>query len=153
MNGIIRAIYIAPRARERMLSVPQVRAIAGMGLEGDRYCEGQGSFNKGMQGRRQVTIMNTLFFKNSGFTFEESRRNLFLEGVEIMHFLGKEFQIGQARFHGVKYCVPCEEPSKLSGKVISFRQAFLDRGGILATVLTDGLIKVGDVVIPPSQKY
>jgi MOSC domain-containing protein YiiM len=130
-----------------------VEAIVGQGLKGDRYSTGEGSFNKGKQGKRQVTLMNSIFFAESGFEFKDSRRNLFVEGVELMWLIGREFQIGTARFRGVKYCDPCTRPSKLAGKSTSFKEAFFDRGGLLAEVLEDGIIKVGDPLILPPKEY
>ncbi len=71
-------------------------ADAGLGLRGDRYSTGNGSFNKDKPGSRQVTIMNSIFFEGSGFEFKDSRRNLFVEGVELMWLIGRDFQIGTA---------------------------------------------------------
>ncbi len=153
MKGIVRGICIGPVKGELMQEIAEVEAITGQGLKGDRYSIGEGSFNKGKQGTRQVTIMNTIFFEGSGFEFRDSRRNLFLEGVELMWLIGREFQIGTARFRGVKYCDPCTRPSKLSGKTTSFKEAFFDRGGLLAEVIESGTIKIGDMVVPPPKGY
>lgn len=148
MNATVKGICIGPEAGKPMIRVKEVRAIAGRGLEGDRYAAGKGSFNRGARGNCQVTLMNAMFFRRSGFEFPDSRRNIFTEGVELMDLIGKEFTIGTVRFRGVEYCAPCERPKKLSRKRKSFKKAFFDRGGILAKVLTDGIIKVGDPVIP-----
>ncbi|MBI2640204.1 MAG: hypothetical protein HYW90_04955 [Candidatus Sungbacteria bacterium] len=131
----------------------EVEAIAGQGLKGDRYATGEGSFNKGKQGNRQVTLMNAIFFDGSGFEFRDSRRNIFVQGVELMWLIGREFQIGTARFRGLKYCDPCTRPSKLSGKQKSFKETFFDRGGLIAEVIEGGIIKTGDPVIPPPNSY
>ena len=136
-----------------MQEVPEVLAIAGQGLEGDRYSTGEGSFNRGNKGNRQVTFMNAIFFEKSGFEFKESRRNIFVENVELMWLIGREFQVGAARFRGVKYCDPCQRPSKLSNKTESFRDSFIDRGGLLAEVIETGMIKIDDAVISPSKGY
>lgn len=63
MNGKVTAIYISPIAGGQMKHVEIVKAIAGAGLEGDRYCAGEGSFNKGRPGKRQVTLINKIFLK------------------------------------------------------------------------------------------
>ena len=153
MNGMVKAICICPVAGEPMQPVTDVEAIIGQGLKGDRYSTGEGSFNKGRQGNRQVTLMNTIFFEGSGFEFKDSRRNLFVEGIELMWLIGREFQIGTARFRGVKYCDPCTRPNKLAGKEQSFKETFFDRGGIIAEIIESGLIKIGDQVIPPPKEY
>lgn len=153
MNGTVKAICIGPEAGKPMTRAKEVRAIAGCGLEGDRYATGSGSFNKGKQGNRQVTLMNAIFFKRSGFRFSDSRRNIFTEGVELMWLIEREFTIGTARFRGIKYCDPCKRPSKLARKRQSFKKAFHDRGGLIAEIIEGGIIRVGDSVIPPPKDY
>ncbi len=152
-DGTVIAICVSPIAGGMMQRLHEVEVIAGQGLKGDRYCMGEGSFNKGDAGKRQVTIMNSLFFEGSGFTYEESRRNLFIAGTEIMWLIGREFQIGEAVFKGVKYCDPCRRPSKLSGNPLSFQDVFCDRGGIIAEVLKGGIIRDGSPLIPPPKGY
>jgi len=146
-SGILQAICICPVKSEPMQKVEQVQAIAGRGLEGDRYCEGHGSFSGDKPEERQVSLMNALFFKGSGFEFTDSRRNLFLFDVEVNRLIGRKFTIGEVVFGGVKYCFPCERPKMLSGKETSFAEAFWDRGGIIAEVLSGGVIKVNDPVV------
>ncbi len=153
VKGTVAGIFIAAEAGQPMQAIDSVRAVAGHGLEGDRYCGGKGSFNKNRPGKRQVTLMNARFFAGSGFAPEESRRNIIVSGVELMALIGKEFYIGSVRLRGVKYCDPCERPTKLSGRKESFHEAFLDCGGLVAEVLTDGRIHVGDKVPPPKRGY
>lgn len=153
MKGIVKAICITAVAGELMEEVSEVEAITGQGLKGDRYATGEGSFNVGSQGSRQVTFMNAIFFEGSGFDFRDSRRNLFVEGVELMWLIGREFQVGTARFRGIKYCDPCQRPSKLSGKSKSFKEVFFDRGGLIAEVIETGVIRLGDEVTPPPKGY
>ena len=76
-----------------------------------------------------------------------------VKNVELMWLIGKEFQIGTAKMRGVKYCDPCERPTKLSGKEKSFKEAFFDRGGLVAEVIESGVIKQGDDIILPSKGY
>jgi hypothetical protein len=133
-------------AGEKMEEVEIAEAIAGAGLAGDRYSTGEGSFNRRQQGKRQVTLINSIFFQNSGFEYAESRRNIVTEGVELMWLIGREFQIGKARFRGQNYCDPCLRPSRLSGKTEKFLEAFSDRGGLVAEVIESGRIKKSDII-------
>lgn len=147
------ALFICPTKRQPMQDVKAVGAIAGRGLEGDRYADGNGSYNQGKPGNRQVTLINALFFNRSGFEYIESRRNIVTGGVELNWLIGKEFKIGEATFRGFKYCEPCGVPSNLCKKSISFQEAFFDRGGIIAEILEGGIIRVGDAIVPPPKKY
>lgn len=152
-QGTVVALCLCSVAGEPMQAVQEVEALTGAGLKGDRYCTGEGSFNKGNQGRRQVTLINALFFEATGFQYLDSRRNIVTSGVELMWLIGREFQIGPVCFRGLKYCDPCNRPSQLCGKKQSFKEAFFDRGGLIAEVVEGGTIRVGDVVIPPPKGY
>jgi MOSC domain-containing protein YiiM len=152
-DGKVTAIYISPTAGGVMQKMEEIEATAGAGLEGDRYCEGQGSFNKNQAGRRQVTLINALFFKDSRFEYADSRRNIITDGVELMWLIGREFKIGEAIFKGVKYCDPCNRPSKLSNNANSFKDIFFDRGGLVAEIIQSGKIRTNDFVIPPPKGY
>lgn len=67
-NGVVVAICIASEAGAPMQYVHKIEAIAGQGLLGDRYTIGAGSFNKKTGiGNRQVTLMNTRFFRRKRF--------------------------------------------------------------------------------------
>ncbi len=94
-----------------------------------------------------------MFIEGSGFTPEETRRNIVTRDVELMWLIGREFQIGEARFRGLKYCDPCQRPSKLSGKFVDFTRSFHDRGGLISEVIVSGLIRRGDAIIPPHRGY
>jgi hypothetical protein len=43
--GIVEAIHVAPTAAAPVRAVEAVRAIAGVGLEGDRYAVGRGHYD------------------------------------------------------------------------------------------------------------
>ncbi|HSR88799.1 MAG TPA: hypothetical protein VLK22_00160 [Candidatus Udaeobacter sp.] len=140
-----------------MQSVEQVLAVAGRGLKGDRYFAGEGSYSQGKVGKRQVTLMNARFFrttdKAANFTFADSRRNIFTDGVELMWLIGREFYIGAAGFRGIKYCDPCKRPSHLAGLNDNFADVFHDVGGLVAEVVVTGLIRVNDSIITPPKGY
>jgi hypothetical protein len=75
INGNVVAIFIAPIAGgKKMEEVRSAEAIAGAGLAGDRYSTGEGSFNQKRPGRRQATLINSIFFQDSSFEYAESRR-------------------------------------------------------------------------------
>jgi MOSC domain-containing protein YiiM len=155
-NGKVINIFLAPNGGAPMESVNEVLAEAGKGLVGDRYHAGTGSFVKKVKnvvGKRQVTLINLSAFPGSNFLPRETRRNILTEGVELMWLIGREFKIGEATFRGVKYCDPCSRPSKLAHKHHDFKDAFHDKGGLIAEVLESGLIRIGDDIVPPPKDY
>jgi MOSC domain-containing protein YiiM len=58
--------------------------------------------------------------------------------------VGREFRIGQVQLRGLKLCEPCSHLQELTGKEMI--KALRHRGGLRAEILTEGLIKVGDVI-------
>lgn len=152
-SGTIVGLCISETMFSDMTDVDSVMSIADEGLEGDRYSRGEGRFNRDRQGYRQVTLMNARFFTHTAFKFSDSRRNVFVEGVELMWLIGREFQIGAASFEGVSYCDPCNLPSKRAGKADSFKKTFEDCGGLIAKINKGGLLRVGDDVVPPPKGY
>lgn len=163
MNKRIVAIFICSEAGQLMQKVEKVMALEGKGLEGDRYANRQGSFSRKakwffqrwMKMHRQVSLISAEAFPGSGFTFSESRRNIVVEGLgrDLTWLAGKDFQVGDARMRGVKYCEPCTRPNKLCGKSASFKIAFEGCGGLIAQVLESSLILEGDVVLTPPKPH
>ena len=103
-----------------------------------------------------MTLINSIFFQDSGFEYAESRRNIVTHGVELMWLIGREFQLGKARFRGQYYCDPCLRPTRLSGKTETFLEVFSDRGGLVAEILASGTIRKGDLISPkplPEEAY
>jgi hypothetical protein len=147
MIGKVIGIFITPQKGGEMQAVQEVEAILGQGLKGDRYTTGEGSYNRDKIGKRQVTLINGIFFEGSRFTPADSRRNIVTTGVELMRLIGKKFEIGGALFGGLKYAHPCKRPSQLSGKE-GFEEEFHDRGGLVAEILRGGIIRTGDPIIP-----
>jgi MOSC domain-containing protein YiiM len=145
------AIYISPNAGGAMCSLGSVKAVAGKGLLGDRYCNGTGSWQKSCIGKRQITLIDADFFAHSDFLPAESRRNLVTEGIELMSLIDKEFAVGSAVLRGVKYCEPCQRPSALLKRSASFTEQFHGRGGLIAEILKSGSISAGSEIVLHTQ--
>ena len=150
-RGELIAIYITADAAQPMQAVSQARAVAGRGLEGDRYFNNAGTFALTEDGRRQVTLIEIeaiqALREENQLAFEpgESRRNLVTRGVPLNHLVDKEFLVGAVRLRGVRLCEPCSHLAELTGKPAAL-PGLVHRGGLRAVVLSDGLIRVGDVV-------
>jgi len=156
-KGIVSAICIAPGPKQPMVYINSVVAIAGHGLEGDRYCQGNGSYNKGKVGKRQVSLLNSRFLMGSGYAHIDTRRNILTTGVPLHSLIGQEFQIGAAVFRGIEPCAPCRMPTVLGGEKLKnarpFNVAFDDCGGLLAEVVSGGAISIGDAITTTVTVY
>ena len=154
--GSVISIQIAKVGAGPMTSVPEVQAIAGKGLEGDRYFDGTGTFSKKIDPAHEITLIEAEAIEaiqiESGIQLApiQSRRNLVTRNVPLNHLVGREFTVGKVVLRGLRLCEPCGHMEKLSGKQ-GVRSALLHRGGLRAEILTSGTIRVGDSVLPASQ--
>ena len=125
-------------------------AVAGKGLEGDRYFRKTGTYSKKDGPDRQVTLVEAEAVEAAPHDYDlplESRltrRNLVTKGVALNHLVGREFTVGEVRLRGVRLCEPCGHMEKLS--VPGAREALVHRGGLRAEILSGGVVRVGDPI-------
>jgi hypothetical protein len=160
-QGSVLSIHIAREASGPMESLPQVRAVPGRGLEGDRYFLGRGFYSgRSSVGGREVTLIEresveALFggILNAdgqvlGIKLEpgEARRNIVTLGVPLNHLVDREFWVGPVQMRGTRLCEPCRHLEELTQKGVL--GGLVHRGGLRARILSEGIIRVGDVVRP-----
>ena len=148
--GEIIGIQIAPEGEGALVPVEQVRAVAGQGLEGDRYFFRKGTYSKKHDATREATFIEAEALEALGRDYglelsaRESRRNITTRGVALNHLVGKTFRVGGALFRGLKLCEPCGHLEQLTGRAV--RPGLVHRGGLRAEILESGLVQVGDRV-------
>lgn len=133
-----------------MVSVERVRAVAGQGLEGDRYFTQTGTYSKKPRPDREVTLIEVEAIEALAREYKialepgAARRNIVTRGVPLNHLVGREFRVGDVTVRGLRLCEPCAHLERLSHPGV--REALIHRGGLRAQILTDGLIRVGDSI-------
>jgi MOSC domain-containing protein YiiM len=148
-NGTVESIYIAGAAEGKPQSVDQVAAIAGGGLEGDRYALKTGTFYK-PEPDYELTLIEAEAVEALQRDYQievsqaDTRRNIVTRNVALNHLVGKEFTIGDVRIRGIRLCEPCDHLQRLTGKPVI--KGLLHRGGLRAQILTPGTIRVGDPI-------
>ncbi|HEY3304030.1 MAG TPA: MOSC domain-containing protein [Candidatus Binatia bacterium] len=149
-EAVIVSIHIAPSAAAPTKEVDGVRAVAGRGLEGDRYFTGTGTYSKPGASSAKVTLIEIealeALKRDYGIDLKpgESRRNIVTRGVPLNHLVGREFKIGEVKLRGAHLCEPCAHLQKLTREGVM--RGLVHRGGLNAEILTDGVIRVGDTV-------
>jgi MOSC domain-containing protein YiiM len=149
--GSVVALFVVDRMSAPMKKVEQVNALAGKGLEGDRYLLGVGTYSKKPQPGRQVTLIKSEMLELLKDKFditvkpEESRRNVLTKGVEINDLIGTEFYVGTVRLRAHRITQPCLYLEKLLDQPGLYNELW-DNGGISCEILTDGIIKEGDII-------
>jgi MOSC domain-containing protein YiiM len=153
-NGKIVSIHIAPSAAAPTKAVAEARAVSGKGLEGDRYFSGSGTYSKPGATSAKVTLIESeaieALKRDYGIELNpgESRRNVVTRGVALNHLVGREFKVGAVTLRGTHLCEPCAHLQKLTHQGVM--RGLIHRGGLNAEILTDGVIRAGDVVEFPS---
>jgi MOSC domain-containing protein YiiM len=143
----IAAIYLNTRKDGPMTAVQHARAIAGRGLEGNRYQRREGDASGH---DREVTLIESEAIdavrRDDDLPLEphETRRNLVTRGVPLNHLVGREFRVGGATLRGIRLCEPCSHLESLTRP--GLMKALVHRGGLRAQIVSDGLIQVGDGV-------
>lgn len=149
----LHSIIIGKKAKEALQSVTKAEAVRGLGLKGDRYYYGRGTFNKAQlsQNVREISILpyETLEVCNrrlgTSLAFTDLRRNLVIEGFDIDVLDGHDFAIGTAVFRIVRTAPPCRYLSRLLGE--DMMSGLKHIGGYRAVIVRSGTIKVGDEIV------
>jgi MOSC domain-containing protein YiiM len=148
-TGKIESIHVAAGAKAPMQSIDHVEAIAGVGLEGDRYANRQGTFFK-PEPDFELTLIEAEALEALARDYRlqlepgNARRNLVTRGVALNHLVGREFKVGDAIIRGIRLCEPCSHLQSLTG--LDVMKGLRHRGGLRAQILRSGIVRVGDRV-------
>ncbi len=145
------SINIAKAGGEPMQPLDEARAVAGRGLEGDRYFAKEGTFsdNPNTTGR-EVTLIESeaidALERDYGhkLSYGDARRNIVTRGLALNHLVGKEFTVGEVALRGVRLNEPCNHLAQLTDQKV--KAGLVHRGGLRAEILNDGVIRVGDTI-------
>ena len=144
------SIHIAPTGGAPMRSLRQVRALAGVGLDGDRYASQLGTYSNQPGSGREVTLFELeaieALERDYRIALEagRTRRNIVTRGVYLNHLVGVEFTAGEVLLRGTRLCEPCAHMEKLTVK--GAMRGLVHRGGLRAEVVKAGMIRVGDAI-------
>ncbi|HEX6307413.1 MAG TPA: MOSC domain-containing protein [Longimicrobiales bacterium] len=141
-RGRLEAIWVKRVRRGPMDAVAAADLIAGHGIAG----------NANQGGRRQVTLIEMEAWQammrelNASLPPSARRANLMLSGIRLPNTRGCILEIGEVRLEVFGETRPCERMEEaLPGLRAAMSPSW--RGGVFATVLTDGRIRVGDPVV------
>jgi hypothetical protein len=142
--GLVEALVLAPTAEAPVKLVDEAVALAGQGLQGDRYADGTGTFASGRPGSA-LTLVDAAVLDTFGADLDH-RRNVVVRGTDLNALVGREFTLGEARCRGRRLCEPCAHLDRLNGGGVL--RPLVHRGGLRADVISDGTIRVGDRLTP-----
>ena len=135
-----------------MKTLNQIQAVAGRGLEGDRYFAGIGTYSNDPGSGREVTLIESEAIEALKRDYDveidaaRARRNIVTRGVALNHLVERQFTVGAVTLRGTRLCDPCAHLEKLSRK--GALRGLIHRGGLRAEIITGGVIRIGDAITP-----
>ncbi|MDA7683576.1 MOSC domain-containing protein [bacterium] len=154
MSGKIHQIYIVSSKRKQPEKLVTAYLEAGKGIQGDRYhtnasariADGR-SVPKNQISLIDADSIDDFLSSNPSekqLSYGDFRRSIVTRGLDLNQLVGKDFFISNVRCRGTELCEPC---SFLAQTVHSAVLPLLvNRGGLRAIVLGDGIIKAGDCI-------
>lgn len=143
--GTVVGLLVAPDAEQPLVRVDSVDAVAGRGLEGDRYFDGRGTFSGTGRGY-ELTLVEAEVLADVDLSWEQARRNVVTRGVALNGLVGRRFTVGAVECVGRRLAEPCSHLEKLTRP--GLLRPLVHRAGLRADVLRGGEISVGDSVGP-----
>jgi MOSC domain-containing protein YiiM len=146
--GQVHALVVGHAKGSVLQSVPEVRMRAGRGIEGDRYFS---EVPYGNASRDLTLIANEALeelYQNCGLRLSavEARRNVVTSGVCLEALIGRRFRLGSVWCIGIEPCPPCLKLEQMTYEGVL--RGLARGGGLRAALVTDGVVRVGDPVVP-----
>src|ERR1022692_549838 len=144
-QGELLHIHVASKAAAPMEELQHARLVAGIGIEGDRYAAGLGTYSKRPHLDRQVTLIEIEVLeaiardRQIELAVSEHRRNLTTRGVPLGHLVGQYFRVGDCVLYGGRMNVPCLYLETLLGKKVF--KPLLNRSGLNCRIVMGGIIR------------
>ena len=153
-EGQLLGIHVCAAGADQMKDVHEIKALAGLGLQGDRYATGQGSYQRGVPGKssQQVTLIEIEAIRAAAADYNidvspgATRRNLVTESVPLNHLVDRTFSVGPVILRGIELCEPCGHLERLATS--GLKKALAHRGGLRAEIVTGGTLRIGDSIRP-----
>ncbi len=123
--------------------VPEVRCVAGSGLEGDRFFDCRPGYTG------QITFFALEVFDAllealgcGSRAPMVTRRNMLTRGLDLDRLIGRDFELQGVRFFGCEECRPCYWMDTAIGP--GAEQWMRGRGGLRAQIRTSGPLRCGE---------
>jgi hypothetical protein len=141
--GVVAAILIAPDAEAALVRVDSATAVAGRGLQGDRYYDGRGTFSGPGRGY-ELTFVEAEVLDELELPWEEARRNIATRGIDLNALVGRRFTVGAVECIGRRLAEPCAHLERVSRP--GLLRPLVHRAGLRADILSGGTIAPDDRV-------
>jgi len=147
VTGSVVEIWRTPEAAAPMRRTPVGRLLAGVGLEGDRYAAGSGTFTNASARGHDITLIAAEVLDalelptGERIAYADARRNVVTRGIDLDALIGRRFRIGDVECMGQRPCEPCAHLERLTRP--GLLRPLVHRAGLRADITRGGAIEVG----------
>jgi MOSC domain-containing protein YiiM len=141
--GTVVGLLVSPAAEAPLVRIERAVALAGQGLEGDRYATGSGTYS-GVGRGYQLTLIEAEALDPVRLPWEEARRNIVTRDVDLNALVGRRFNIGSVECVGRRLAEPCAHLEKLTRP--GLLRPLVHRAGLRADIISGGTIAPGDTI-------
>ncbi len=143
--GVVEALAVAVDAEAAVVLVDQATAVAGRGLDGDRYFDGRGTFSNEHARGHDLTLVEAEVLEELGVTAEAARRNVVTRGIDLNALVGERFRVGEVECVGQRLCEPCAHLERLGPRASCAASCIA--AACAPTSSATAPIRVGDPVV------
>ena len=143
--AFIKMICLSHTSGEDTAEVDCANAVAGHGLEGDRYYKSESPPSAQITLIESEEIDRINEATQASLPYYAFRRNLITEGIRLNNLVGHTFIVGEVRLLGHELCEPCrylQERLHIDDLVVRLTH----KGGLRCEILGSGKISTGDLI-------
>eukprot|EP00413_Alexandrium_margalefii_P046220 CAMPEP_0204584800 /NCGR_PEP_ID=MMETSP0661-20131031/46547_1 /ASSEMBLY_ACC=CAM_ASM_000606 /TAXON_ID=109239 /ORGANISM="Alexandrium margalefi, Strain AMGDE01CS-322" /LENGTH=273 /DNA_ID=CAMNT_0051594285 /DNA_START=58 /DNA_END=879 /DNA_ORIENTATION=+ len=151
----VESLWVAPKSADDMQPRQTVRLIEGVGIEGDRYATGAGTYSVMHEPGRQLTLLSAdgaeAALAKAGLALRGPlgglRRNVVLRGISpeaLLGAVGHTVELGsECAVFVHRNCVPCKY-NEARNAAPGLMEALWDASGVNCQVVRGGTLRCGD---------
>ena len=150
--GFVASLHLHPaRSGEPFSSAEVLHLIAGKGVKEDPRYFARASRSTGQPSRRQLSIIEREQISEHAAVLGLMsippgvvRSNIETSGIDLQALVGKQVEIGTAIVHFYEPRLPCHKMDAIAPGLCELMKH--GRQGVMAEVVRDGVVRVGDAV-------
>jgi MOSC domain-containing protein YiiM len=145
--AVVERILIRSEPAGRSHDVQRASALEGLGLQGDRYFNGEGTFFEEGKPGQALTLIEAEALEgllaDTGIALDaqDAGRNLVIRGADLNALVGKRFRLGDVECRGDRLCDPCATLARRTDPGVL--RGLAHRGGLRADIVRGGELAVG----------
>jgi MOSC domain-containing protein YiiM len=148
----VASLHLHPeKSGEPLRAVEQIEVVEQKGIRGNPRKFGAINRSTGQQSKRQVTLIEREQISEHAVALGLEtiapgavRSNIETLGVNLIDLIGREVRVGEATLLFYEARLPCEKMDRICQGLRGLMEN--NRQGVLAQVIRDGIIRVGDSI-------